>query len=105
MMNFDNDPHTVDTISFWTSGTRKQCIGQYSWCFNKPVGVDKMFDLQTLASSRSNGACVLATFKQYYTNDGNYYSFLNEDCNAKMGNVCFFDGAEYKRPTFSKVRM
>jgi hypothetical protein len=60
MMNFEYNTQTGQVVSLWTGGTRKQCNGQYSWCFSKPLSFDKRHDLQTLASSSSNGACVIA---------------------------------------------
>jgi len=101
-MNFDYIPHTADSESIWTSGTRKQCNGQYSWCFSKPITHD-MLDSQTLASSSSSGACVLAT-RNPKSFDKKDYAFINEDCNTKAKNFCYFFG-DYTRPSFIYVRI
>jgi hypothetical protein len=102
MKNFNCNPHPVDSLSIWTGGTRKQCNGQYSWCFSKPITHD-MLDSQTLASSSRSGACVLAT-RNPNSLDKMEYAFINEDCNTKAKNVCFFFGA-YTSPAFSYVRI
>jgi hypothetical protein len=96
------NPHTVNSESIWTSGTRKQCTGQYSWCFTKPITHD-MLDSQTLASSSSSGACVLAT-RNPNSFDKKEYAFINEDCNTKAKNFCYFFG-DYTRPSFAYVRI
>jgi hypothetical protein len=102
MKNLNNSSHTVDSASIWTSGTRKQCNGQYSWCFTKPIPADYMpLYSQTLASSSNNGACVLATRNSNKVK----YAFINEDCNTKATNMCFFIGQQYLDPSFVYVRI
>jgi hypothetical protein len=78
-------PRPGGSFSFWTGGTRKQCNGQYSWCFSSPVSSNRTQDSQMLTSG--DGACVLGT-RVRNANGKFEISFSNEDCNTKAQLFC-----------------
>jgi hypothetical protein len=91
------EPQFEASASFWTGGTRKNCIGQYGWCFSRAASFDNTLESQTLSSG--NGACVL-TKRVLNPNNGQFeITLVNADCNMKAQLACVTNSAPDSVPT------